>query len=64
MSTSNHEPPPRQPALICVADVDTRLSCSCYCAVCPYYLRDRRVGERRAVHRPTRDRRILNRFKG
>ncbi len=53
-----------QPPLICVADVDTRLSCSCYCAVCPYYLRDRRIGERRAVHRPTLDRRILNRFKG
>jgi hypothetical protein len=53
-----------QPPLICVADVDTRLSCSCYCAVCPYYLRDRRIGERRTVHRPTHDRRILNRFKG
>jgi hypothetical protein len=32
--------------------------------VCPYYLRDRRIGERRNVYRPTRDRRILNRFKG
>ena len=52
-----------QPPLICVADVDTRLSCSCYCAVCPYYLRDRRIGERRMAHRPTHDRRILNRFK-
>jgi hypothetical protein len=51
-----------QPPLICVADVDTRLSCSCYCAVCPFYLRDRREGERRAAHRATRDRRILNRF--
>jgi hypothetical protein len=50
--------------LICVADVDTRLSCSCYCAVCPYYLRDRRIGERRTTHRPTHDRRILNRFTG
>jgi hypothetical protein len=53
-----------QPPLICVAAVDTRLSCSCYCAVCPHYLRDRRTGERRDVYRPTRDRRILNRFKG
>jgi hypothetical protein len=47
-----------------VADVDTRLSCSCYCAVCPYYLRDRRIGERRTIHRPTLDRRVFSRFKG
>ena len=53
-----------QPPLICVADVDTRLSCSCYCAVCPYYLRDRRIGERRTIHRPTLDRRVFSRFKG
>jgi len=29
--------------LICVADVDTRLACNAFCAVCPYYLRDRLV---------------------
>ena len=57
-----HEQNIPQPALICVADVDTRLGCSCYCAVCPYYLRDRRIGERRTLHRPTWDRRIYNRF--
>ena len=33
-------------------------------AVCPYYTRDRRIGERRGLYRPTRDRRILNRFNG
>ncbi len=60
----NHDGRTPQPPLICVADVDTRLSCSCYCAVCPYYLRDRRNGERRTIHRPTHDRRTLNRFKG
>jgi hypothetical protein len=59
-----HEHNIPQPPLICVADVDARLSCSCYCAVCPYYLRDRRIGERRTIFRPTRDRRIFNRFKG
>jgi hypothetical protein len=64
MSTPHPESPVPQPPLICVADVDTRLSCSCYCAVCPYYLRDRRIGERRGTHRPTRDRRTLNRFTG
>lgn len=59
----NHEPDKApQPPLICVADVDTRLSCSCYCAVCPHYIRDRRMGERRAIPRPTRERRVLNRF--
>ena len=57
-----HEQNIPQPALICVADVDTRLACSCYCAVCPYYLRDRRIFERRTLHRPTFDRRIYNRF--
>jgi len=61
----NHEPSTTpQPPLICVADVDARLSCSCYCAVCPYYLRDRRIGERRTIHRPTLERRIFTRFKG
>jgi hypothetical protein len=48
--------------MLCVADVDTRLTCSTYCAVCPHYVRDRRVGERRTVHRPTHDRRILGRL--
>jgi hypothetical protein len=59
-----HDDTAPQPPLICVADVDARLRCSCYCAVCPYYTRDRRVGERRAAYRPTKDRRILNRFNG
>jgi hypothetical protein len=48
--------------IICVADVDTRLTCSTYCAVCPYYVRERRIGERRACPRPTHDRRILGRL--
>jgi len=52
----------RQPPLICVADVDTRLTCSTYCAVCPYYVRDRRGGERRTTWRATHDRRILSRM--
>ena len=56
-----HDDTAPQPPLICVADVDTRLSCSCYCAVCLYYTRDRRIGQRRALYRPTKDRRILNR---
>jgi hypothetical protein len=60
----NHDDTAPQLPLICVADVDTRLSCSCYCAVCPYYTRDRRIGERRTIYRPTNDRRILNRFNG
>jgi hypothetical protein len=59
-----HDDTAPQPPLICVADVDTRLSCSCYCAVCPYYTRDRRIGERRAIYRPTNDRRIFSRFNG
>jgi len=48
--------------MICVADVDTRLSCSTFCAACAYYVRDRRVGERRSCPRPTHDRRILGRL--
>ena len=59
-----HDDTAPQPPLICVADVDTRLSCSCYCAVCPHYTRERRIGERRAIYRSTTDRRILNRFNG
>jgi hypothetical protein len=57
-----HDDTAPQPPLICVADVDTRLTCSTYCAVCPFYLRDRRGGERRTIWRSTHDRRILNRF--
>jgi len=48
--------------MLCVADVDTRLTCSTYCAVCPYYVRDRRIGERRWSPRRTYDRRILGRI--
>jgi hypothetical protein len=48
--------------MICVADVDTRLTCSTFCAVCVFYVRDRRVGERRTCPRPTHDRRILGRI--
>ena len=49
------------PPLICVADVDTRLACSTFCACCPYYVRDRRRGQRRRAPRDTRDRRVLPR---
>jgi hypothetical protein len=31
--------------VICVADVDTRLACSTFCACCPHYVRDRRRGQ-------------------
>jgi hypothetical protein len=48
--------------MLCVADVDIRLACSTYCAVCPYYVRDRRIGERRCSPRRTYDRRILGRL--
>jgi hypothetical protein len=48
--------------MICVADVDTRLTCSTYCALCPLYMRDRRQGERRSTHRRTRERRVLSRL--
>ena len=48
--------------MLCVADVDTRLTCSTYCAVCAYYVRDRRIGERRWSPRRTYDRRILGRI--
>jgi hypothetical protein len=52
----------QQPPLICVADVDTRLACSTCCAVCAYYVRDRRVGERRTAPRRTHERRVLSRL--
>jgi hypothetical protein len=48
--------------MLCVAEVDTRLTCSTYCAVCLYYVRDRRIGERRESPRRTYDRRILGRL--
>jgi len=58
---SESRSPDRHPALICVADVDTRLTCSACCAACPHYMHDRRQGERRASPRPTPDRRVLGR---
>jgi hypothetical protein len=48
--------------MLCVADVDTRLTCSTLCALCPHYVRDRREGERRMIPRRTRDRRVLGRL--
>jgi len=48
--------------LICVADVDTRLQCSTFCACCPYYVRDRRRGQRRRIPRESHDRRIMPRI--
>ncbi len=48
--------------MLCVAEVDTRLTCSTYCAACAYYVRQRRIEERRACPRRTHDRRILGRL--
>ncbi len=48
--------------MLCVADVDARLTCSTFCALCPYYVRERRAGERRTSPRRTHDRRILGRL--
>ena len=48
--------------MLCVAEVDTRLTCGVYCAVCPYYVRERRIGERRWSPRRMYDRRILGRL--
>ncbi len=48
--------------LICVADVDTRLNCSTFCACCPHYVRDRRRGQRRRTPRESSDRRVMQRF--
>ncbi len=53
---------PHLPPMLCVADVDTRLTCSTFCALCPHYVRDRRAGERRASPRRTHDRRVLGRI--
>jgi hypothetical protein len=47
--------------MICVADVDTRLDCNSICVTCPFYMRERRRGERREMPRRTRDRRVLAR---
>jgi hypothetical protein len=54
--------PTLQPPMLCVADVDTRLSCTTFCAACPLYVRDRRAGERRNTPRRTHDRRVLGRL--
>ena len=61
MAMMNDPRSPVQP-MLCVAEVDTRLTCSTYCALCPYYVRDRRIGERRYSPRRTYDRRILGRL--
>jgi len=50
------------PPMICVADVDTRLTCSTFCAACAYYTPDRRIAERRGEPRPTRERRVYTRL--
>jgi len=50
------------PPVLCVADVDIRLACNTYCAVCPHYVRDRRIGERRRRPRRSHDRRVLARI--
>ncbi|HEY5112965.1 MAG TPA: hypothetical protein VIJ45_02510 [Coriobacteriia bacterium] len=56
------DPRINQQPMLCVADVDIRLACGTYCAVCAYYVRDRRIGERRCSPRRTYDRRILGRL--
>lgn len=50
------------PPMICVADVDTRLTCTTFCAACAYYTPDRRIGERRGEPRPTQERRSYTRL--
>lgn len=50
------------PLMICVADVDCRLTCSGLCVTCAEYVRERRDDERRNSPRRTRDRRILSRM--
>jgi len=49
--------------MICVADVDTRLTCNAICVTCRYYMPDRRRRERRATPRPTYDRRVMRRYR-
>jgi hypothetical protein len=51
----------RQPLMLCVADVDTRLVCNAVCVTCAHYMPDRRRDERRATPRRTLDRRIMSR---
>ena len=51
----------QRPPTICVADVDTRLTCNAICVTCPHYMPDRRLDERRGAPRRTRDRRVMNR---
>jgi len=58
MGEIEHHP---RPPMICVADVDTRLTCNAICVTCPHYMPDRRKVERRATPRRTRDRRVMNR---
>jgi len=53
----------RQPHMICVADVDTRLACSAICVTCPHYMPDRRRAERRSTFRSTPDRRVMERYR-
>jgi hypothetical protein len=48
--------------MICVADVDRRLTCNAICVTCPSYVCERREDERRNSPRRTRDRRILSRM--
>jgi hypothetical protein len=48
--------------MICVADVDCRLTCNALCVTCPSYVGERRDDERRNSPRRTRDRRILSRM--
>lgn len=57
-------PPERAalPAMLCVADVDTRLACQAFCAACSHYVSERRKGERRATPRATGDRRVMSRL--
>jgi hypothetical protein len=50
------------PFMICVADVDRRLTCNAICVTCPSYVCERREDERRNSPRRTRDRRILSRM--
>jgi hypothetical protein len=45
--------------IICVADVDTRLACSTFCAGCAHYVRERRRGQRRRSPRESHDRRVM-----
>jgi len=50
------------PPILCVADVDTRLACNTFCAVCPHHVRDRRIDERRDRPRRSHERRVLARI--